>query len=302
MVFLASLGIFAAALGAAGGLGCGATAGARGNEQSRTHLDLAKDFLSKGQSEAAAREARKALALAEGDPEVHYVLGLIELVNGHAAYRMSAIDDCLTGIDAEVQIGEEREHLEAAEGHLRRACELDPEFGEAWANRGIAATRLGRHATAVEYFEHALEHPARLQSVAFVRVSLGWVHFLRDDMVAATRDLLQATRLQPTMCLASYRLGRVYFARKEWEKALRKFQEVADQPQCPIQDAHLYLMKTYVELGSSEELADIARSCVSMAPRSCIASQCTELAGGLDPDSLMDASQPGTTEDVDQVP
>ncbi|HWN68045.1 MAG TPA: tetratricopeptide repeat protein, partial [Haliangium sp.] len=169
--------------------------------------------------------------------------------------------------------------LRQAETHLARASSLAPDFGEAWANRGIIATLLDNYGAAITHFQRALEHPTRLDNVAFVHAALGWAYFLQGDMVAATRDLLQASQLQPGMCLSTYRLGRVYFARKEWEKALGKFREVADKPQCPIQDAYLYLMKTQVELGSPEGLFDLGQACVTLAPRSCIAAQCRALAG-----------------------
>lgn len=262
-----------------GGGGCGGGQSAPDQDRSQTRLDLAKDFLRKGQLQAAETEAQKAVALNERNEEAHYVLGLIDVMHANAAHRLTEIDECLSGIDAEVQETEAQTRLREAEVHLARACSLASDFGEAWANRGIVATLLHNYGAAIEHFQRALTHPARVNNVAFVHAALGWAHFLQGDMVAATRDLLQASQLQPGMCLSTYRLGRVYFARKEWEKALDKFREVADKPQCPIQDAHLYLMKTHVELGSTEGLADLGQACVALAPRSCIAAQCRDLSG-----------------------
>jgi tetratricopeptide (TPR) repeat protein len=262
-----------------GSAGCGGAQSAPDPDRSQTRLDLAKDFLRKGQLQAAETEAQKAVALNERNEEAHYVLGLIDVMHANAAHRTTEIDECLTGIDAEVQATEAQTRLRNAEAHLARACSLAPDFGEAWANRGIVATLLDSYGAAIGHFQRALAHPARLDNVAFVHAALGWAYFLEGDMVAATRDLLQAHQLQPGMCLSTYRLGRVYFARKEWEKALDKFREVADKPQCPIQDAYLYLMKTHVELGSTEGLADLGQACVALAPRSCIAAQCRDLAG-----------------------
>jgi tetratricopeptide (TPR) repeat protein len=200
-------------------------------------------------------------------------------MHANAAHRTIEIEECLNGIDAEVQQAEAQTRLQNAETHLARACNLAPDFGEAWANRGIVATLLENYGEAITHFERALSDPERLENVAFVHAALGWAYFLRGDMVPATRDLLQAGQLQPGMCLSTYRLGRVYFARKEWEKALVKFREVAGKPQCPIQDAHLYLMKTQVELGSIEGLFNLGQACIELAPRSCIAAQCRDLAG-----------------------
>lgn len=262
----------------AGG-GCGAPQNAQTLERSRATLDLAKDFLRKGQLEAAEAEAQKALGIHQDNEEGHYVLGLVDLMHANAAHRTTEIDECLNGIDAEVQVAEQHSRLRAADQHLTRAVQLAPDLGEAWANRGIVATLLEDHDGAVTHFERALAHPARLQNAAFVRAALGWAYFLRGDMVAATRELLQANQLQPGLCVSTYRLGRVYFARKEWEKALGKFREVVEQPQCPIQDAYLYLMKTQVELGSTEGLPEVGQACIALAPRSCIAAQCRDLSG-----------------------
>ncbi|ACY16059.1 tetratricopeptide repeat protein [Haliangium ochraceum] len=278
--------------------GCGSAQREQNLSQSRTRLDLAKDYLSKGELERAEVEAQKALSLSTSNEEAHFVLGLIDLMKAHASHRTIEIVDCLDGIDAEVQDNNMVQSLRAAEEHFGNAVELAPDYGEAWANRGIAATQLNDYERAIAHFERALENNERLENAAFARVSLGWAYFLRDDMLAATRELLQASQMQPGMCLSTYRLGRVYFARKEWEKALQKFQEVVDQTQCPIQDAHLYLMKTYVELGSTDVLDEIGRACVELAPRSCIALQCQALAGT----SELPPSPPAETLNQDQVP
>ncbi len=281
--FLIALAISSGALvgAAVSASGCGSSQRPESLSQSRTRTELAKDYLGKGQLEAAENEAQEAVRLAPSNEDAHYILGLVDLLHAHDAHRMSEIEDCLSGIDAEVQDGEAVARLEAAEVHFAAACEHAPDYGEAWYSRGVGATLLGRHEAAIEYFGQALDNSARLESAALAHAALGWAYFLRDDMVEATRELLRASRLQPGLCLATYRLGRVYFARKEWEKSLQKFQEVAEQSQCPIQDAHLYLMKAHVELGSSEALSEIGRSCVSIAPRSCVARQCRDLAPDL---------------------
>jgi hypothetical protein len=41
-----------------------------------------------------------------------------------------------------------------------------------------------------------------------------------------------------------------------------------------MQEAHLYLMKTYAQMGMIESIPTIEKSCVALAPDSCIAAQC----------------------------
>lgn len=254
-------------------------------------MDLAKDFLSKRQLEAAETEAQKALGFYPNNEEAHHVLGLIDFVRGLASHNLLEIDECLTGVDAEALQADKDEHLLAAQSHFAKANEVAPEYGEPWASRGTVASLLGRHDESIEHLTKALGLPARLQNIALVRANLGWAYFHREDLVKAAKELLQATQFQPGMCVATYRLGRVYFARKEWEKALQKFRDVTGRKECPIQDAHLFLMKTIVAMGATAEqpdaLLDAEKTCVALAPRSCVAAQCRAIAGA--------ASTPGST-------
>lgn len=264
--------MFAALLGVVVTTGCGRPV--RDMKKSDTRLDLAKDFLRKGQLEAADTEAKKALDFHAGNADAHYVLGLVDLLRSRANHQLLEIDQCLTGVDAEALAAEKDRFLTASDKHFSDACKLDSELGEAWANRGITATLLGRYDDAISHLQHALGYPARLRNIALVRANLGWAFFHKGDFVAAAKELLQAVQFQPGMCVATYRLGRVYFARKEWEKALQKFREVTGPLKCPIQDAHLYMMKTYLELGAVDELSGARTACVQMAPQSCIALKC----------------------------
>ena len=267
-------------------------------KKSHTRLDLAKDFLSKRQLEAAETEAQKALGFYPENEEAHHVLGLVDFVRGLAAHNLLEIDECLTGVDAEALQAEKDEHLLAAHTHFARANKVDPEYGEPWASRGTVASLLGRYDDSVEHLSKALGLPARLQNIALVRANLGWAYFHRDDLVKAAKELLQAAQFQPGMCVATYRLGRVYFARKEWEKALQKFRDVRGRTECPIQDAHLYLMKTIVAMGAAAEqpeaLLDIEKTCVALAPRSCVAAQCRAIAGSASASSAGAQTPPGS--------
>lgn len=263
--------------------GCPASRGGRDVQKSTTRLDLAKDFLRKGQLDAAETEANKALALHKGNAEAHYVLGLIDLFRAQLTQRLLEVDECLSGAEAEALRADKDEHLLAAERHFIQANEIAPDLGESWASRGTVATLLGRHEDAIAHLQRALAVPDKLENIALVRANLGWAYFHKNDLVSATKSLLQAAQFQPGMCVATYRLGRVYFARKEWENALEKFRDVAGPLKCPIQDAHLFMMKTYVEMGVLDELPKVEEACVALAPRSCIADQCKALAASVAP-------------------
>jgi Tfp pilus assembly protein PilF len=243
-------------------------------KKSDTRLALAKDFLQRNELEAAETEATKSLEYLSTNDEAYLVRGLVHLLRGMGAFRVVEIDDCLTGLDAEALRTDMDAHFSKAAADFGRATEIAPDYGEAWSNRGVVANLVGDHDQAVEYLTTALSHPARLINPGLTRAHLGWSHFHRGDMVSAAKELRQALQFQPGMCVATYRLGRVYFAREEWEKAAEQFQEVSDQPACPLQEASLYLMKSRLEQGLAEDARTARDACLRLSPKSCASAQC----------------------------
>ena len=144
---------------------------------------------------------------------------------------------------------------------------MTPDYGEASADRGVVHNLLDDHATAAVYFRHALENPARLTSPALARADLGWSLFHLKELVDAAKELRQAVQFQPNMCVATYRLARVYFARQEWEKAAELFQTVSEDPSCGSQEASLYLMKTRIQQGLVADVKQALAACLKMSPR-----------------------------------
>lgn len=249
--------------------------------KSDKRLDLAKDFLRKHQLEAAEAEANRALALSRANEEAYLVRGLVHIVRAIDTQRSLEIDTCLTGLDAEVTQRDLEASLQKANEDFTRAVKLTPEYGEAWSNRGIVHNLLEDYATAEQLFRRALENPIRLESPGLTRAHLGWALFHQQRNVEAAKELRQAVQLQPNMCVATYRLARVYFAREEWEKAAELFQTASDDPSCGSQEAALYLMKTRMHQGLNDDARRARDACLRLSPRSCIASQCRADGGAL---------------------
>jgi Tfp pilus assembly protein PilF len=252
-------------------------------KRSQTRLDLAKDFLSKHQLEAAEAEANKAIAYQKGNDEAFNVRGLIYYLRALDVQRLLEIDACLTGVDAEALRDDLEQQLSRADDDFKRATELAPDYGEAWSNRGAVANLLGEPERAVELLGKALESPARLVNPGLTRAHLGWAYFHKNDHVRAAKELRQAAQFQPGMCVPTYRLGRVYFAREEWEKAAEQFQDVSEQPACGSQEASLFLMLTRLKQGLSDEAAAARAACLSLSPRSCVAARCRAEGASLGP-------------------
>jgi tetratricopeptide (TPR) repeat protein len=242
--------------------------------KSSKRLDLAKDFLHKHQLEAADQECNRALALNPANDEAYVVRGLVAMVHAIDTKRTMEIDGCLTGVDAEATSKDLDTFLARADQDFEHASKMNPDYGEAWANRGLVHNLLEDYATAARYFERALANPARLSSPALARADLGWSQFHLKNYVEAAKELRQALQFQPNMCVATYRLARVYFARQEWEKAAELFQTASEDPVCGSQEASLYLMKTQIQQGLIEDAKQAMTACLKISPQSCVAAQC----------------------------
>jgi Tfp pilus assembly protein PilF len=260
---------------------CGGYRAERSVSKSATRLDLAKDFLRKHQLEAAEMEANRALKLDPDSDEAYLVRGLVHVIRAIDTQRLLEVDACLTGVDAEATQQDLEASLKKAGADFAKAAKITPEYGEAWANRGVVHNLLEDYAAAEQYFRRALENPIRLTSPGLTRAHLGWSLFHQRREVEAAKELRQAVQFQPNMCVATYRLARVYFAREEWEKAAELFQTASDDPSCGAQEASLYLMKTRMHQGLTDDARRARDACLALSPRSCVASQCRADGGAL---------------------
>ena len=242
--------------------------------KSSNRLDLAKDFLRKHELEAAQTESDRALALNPQNDEAYVIRGLVSMVRAIDTQRTLEIEACLTGLDAEATQQDLDVFLKKAEVDFAAAAKLSPDYGEAWSNRGVVANLLENYEGAEQYLSKALENPMRLFSPGLTRAHLGWSMFHQRKYVEAAKELRQAVQFQPNMCVATYRLARVYFAREEWEKAAELFQTVSDDPSCGSQEASLFLMKTRMQQGLVDEARRGRDACLKLSRHSCIANQC----------------------------
>jgi Tfp pilus assembly protein PilF len=252
-------------------------------EKSSKRLDIAKDFLRKNELEAAEAECNKAIAYNVNNDEAYVVRGLVAMVRAYETKRSMEIDGCLTGLDAEASDRDLQTFLAKADVDFERAAALTPEYGEAWANRGIVHNLLTDFDTASDYLGKALENPMRLVNPSLTRAHLGWSLFNQERLVDAAKELRTAIQFQPQMCVATYRLGRVYFAREEWEKAAELFQTASEDPSCGSQEASYYLMKTRMQQGLVSEAKSAHAACLKISPKSCIATKCRADGAGLGP-------------------
>lgn len=250
-------------------------------EKSSKRLDICKDALSKNDLEAAEGECNKAIAYNPNNDEAFNVRGLIAMVRAFSSKNSMEVDGCLTGVDAEATDKDIQMYLAKAEQDFAQATRITPDYGEAWANRGVVATLVEDYETAKSHLTKALENPMRLMNPSLTRAHLGWALFHQENYVDAAKELRSALQFQPKMCVATYRLGRVYFAREEWEKAAEQFSTASEDPSCGSQEASYYLMKTRMQQGLKEDAKNALAACVKLSPKSCIATKCRADGGSL---------------------
>jgi tetratricopeptide (TPR) repeat protein len=280
--------LFAAAVAALLAPGCG-TGNSVDRDKAQTRLDLCAEFLLKGAYESAETECHKALGYNPGEHRAYNMLGLVDLRRASDMHSILEIQECLTGVDAEGLSAQKDKYLAQARADFVHAAKLRTEYGEAYQNQATVDLLLQDYERAADGYKRALEYANQLDSTSLARANLAWAYFNLDRLPEAAAELRQALKFEPQMCLAHYRLGRVYFTRKEWDKALSEFEKVVAQPKaCPIQEAHLFLMKTYVQKGLGANLPKLLAGCLSLGEQSCIAAQCRALV----PQSSMTVTSP----------
>jgi Tfp pilus assembly protein PilF len=253
---------------------CGPRTTEQNVEKSSKRLAIANDYLSKNDLEGAEGEANKAIALNPANDEAYILRGLISYLRALQSKKSLEIDGCLTGVDAEATAKDLDMFLAKADQDFERAAKVAPDNGEDWADRGIVHTLLEDYATAEQYLNTALQNPTRLRDPALTRANLGWALFHQKKYVEAAKEMRTVLQFKPKMCVATYRLGRVYFAREEWEKAAESFQTVSEDPSCGSQEASYYLMKTRMQQGLGSDAKTALVACVKVADKSCIAMKC----------------------------
>ncbi|MDX2094318.1 MAG: tetratricopeptide repeat protein [Kofleriaceae bacterium] len=254
--------------------------------KSEKRLAIAKDLLAKRELEAAEAETNRALALNPSNEEAYNTRGLIWMVRAYETKRTLEIDSCLTGVDAEATHQDLEKFLAKADQDFAQAVKLTPDYGEAWSNRGVVYNLLEEYDRSAEYLTKALENPFRLVEPGLTRAHLGWALFHQNKLVEAAKELRQVKQFAGGMCTATYRLGRVYFARQEWEKAAELFETASGDPSCGSQESSLYLMKTRMEQGLVNDAIAARDACLKRSPQSCIASQCRADGGALGPSQV----------------
>jgi tetratricopeptide (TPR) repeat protein len=245
---------------------------------------LAKDWLGKGQDQAAEAEVKKALVFDPNNEEAHLVYGFVYLMRAIRNTALMERDNCLVEAERAPLAEQVDGAMRAAGEHFDSARKLAPDYGEAWMNRGVVAMHFGDWHAAIGFLGESLRNGARLTSEALARANLGWAEFHNDDLALAKTELLRATQLMPNLCLARYRLGEVLFAQGGFEEALSELEpfgvdgaspDDASTMRCrPVLEAFELAGRASVRIGDLEGAVTWYERCAEAAPRSCLAKTC----------------------------
>jgi type IV pilus assembly protein PilF len=184
--------------------GCAGNAVQGGNQELKTasdqsasdkrasiRLQLAVGYFQDGKLEVALDEVKQAIAV---NPDYADAYGLRALIYS--------------------QMGE----LVLADDNYQRALKLAPRNPDLANNYGSFLCQQGRGAQAMPYFESALKNPV-YQSPVKALLNAGSCSLKLKNFEAAERYLLDALRYEPDHPITNANLARVYYERRDYQRA-----------------------------------------------------------------------------------
>jgi Tfp pilus assembly protein PilF len=235
---------------------------------------LGADYFNKNLIGPALEELLKAVQLDPGNADAHNLLGLISLRKGAESEELATRTQCLAGEELRLEKQEMDTQFKKAEEQFKQAVAIKPTFSEALNNLAVIAIHFGRYDEAIQFAEKALANIIYREPFA-AEGNLGWAYLSKNDYARAAKTLRQALFEQPQFCVGRYRLAKVYYEQKEWDRAAEELDKVTGDKACPIQEA--YHLAGLVALRRSERprAAELFQKCVQLAPKSCLARECT---------------------------
>jgi Tfp pilus assembly protein PilF len=248
---------------------------------SHTHFLLGEDYLKKKMPDSAKRELVRALELDADNRDAHNLLGVLFFLEGLQKSNLVDRDQCLKGLAAEEQRNVANEDFRRAEEHLKTAVSLS-EKEQRVESEGLnylanVALHFKRYDEAIALCKKALEN-ILYSTRQFALGTLGWAYYGKGDRIGAARELRQSIFHEPRFCVGRYRLAKVYYDDKTYDKAIEELQKVIEDKSCPIQEAHQLLGLAYLKARQPEQARVQFEHCVKLNPKSCISEECRRYA------------------------
>lgn len=245
--------------------GCGGSSETDNEKKSMVQYDLAVGLHQEGNLPAAFQAATRAIELDANNAKAHLFMGILYLLH---------------------RTGNEAEYDREAEHHFREVTRIQSSenafkenlAAEAHDNLGVLFTHQKRYKEAEKELLLAISDIYNRK--AFLAWgNLGWVYLEMGQLIKARDALLRAVELQPRFCVGYYRLGQVYSATREYEKADKAFTSAIEADErCKIFQQAWYMRgKVRAQLGDREQaIADLER-CAELESNSETGQSCRRL-------------------------
>ncbi len=243
-------------------------------EASEKRFLLGADYFSKGLIGPALEELLKAVELNPRNPDAHNLLGLVFLRKAAESEEMSSRVQCLKGEELRLEKDQMDGHFRRAEAQFKEAVEIKPNYSEALNNLAVVAIHFGRYDEAVQLEEKALSNIVYREPYA-AQGNLGMAYLDKSDFARAAQALRQGLFEQPQFCVGRYRLAKVYYEQKEYDHAAEELEKVTTDKACPIQEAYHLAGMVSLRRQDRPKATEMFQRCVQLAPKSCLARECT---------------------------
>jgi len=268
--------------------GCPKDGPARNPKLSQTHFLLGDDLLRKREPDGAKRELLKSIELDPDNREAHNLLGVIFFLEGVEKLNILERHRCLKGIAAREQREEANKEFRRAEEYLRTAIKLAEKESKVESDSlnylANVALHFQRYDEAIAIAKKALDNILYTQRQLTLG-TLGWAYFQKGDRVSAARELRQAVFHEPKFCLGRYRLAKVYYEDKAYDKAVEELKTVTADKACPIQEAFELLGLALTKVREPDQARAQFEQCIKLNPRSCVSEECRRYAKLVSPAS-----------------
>ncbi|MBN2802150.1 MAG: tetratricopeptide repeat protein [Deltaproteobacteria bacterium] len=180
-----------------------------------------------------------------------------------------------------------RQEYDEAEIHLKKAVELRKGFPqklvEAQNSLGVLYINIKQYEKAVPLLEAASKEV--LNAAPWLAYgNLGWAYTLLGRLDDAELTLKRALFDQPKFCVGLYRLGNVYYQKKEYQQAKETLEEsvAIKEGGCDkLQEAWHLLGMTHLRMNEIEEANSTFETCAEINKLSETGKDCSDIKKGL---------------------
>jgi Tfp pilus assembly protein PilF len=257
--------------------GCGPTSRVIDPAASEKQYLLAADYFAKNMVAPATEELLRAITLDPQNADAHNLMGLISLRKASEVEELATRHQCLKGEEMQLERQEMDGHYKKAGDSFKKAVALKSNYSDALNNLAVVEMHFGRYDEAIKLEESALSNIIYREPY-YAEGNLGLAYLSKNDLARAAKTLRQAIFEQPTFCVGRYRLAKVYYEEREYDHAAEELDKVIADKACPIQEAYHLAGLVALRRQDRQRAVEMFQRCTQMAPKSCLARECTLVA------------------------